>query len=302
MWLQMTTQVGAFELQDPLPQLENPRLLVALQPWVDVGSVGTMALDFLQEAWKAHPLAQLSSPGTFYDFTRYRPMTYLKEGQREVSVPNSFLHHARLDDGGDWLLLHALEPHSHGEDYIDSLVELIGHLGVRHYCLIGSMYAPVPHTRPPIVSGRASDEALQKRLRELGMRESTYEGPTTIFTLVVNQAQKMGIDTLSMVLQLPAYAQLERDYRGLHALLALLSGLHDLSLDLGSLRQESDRQGAALDDSVAQDPRAQEMIRELEATYDAEEDSAHTETSKLSPELERFLHDIEARWGEPESG
>ena len=302
MWLQMTTQIGAFQLNDPLPKLEAPRLLVALQPWVDVGSVGTMALEFLQEAWKTHPLAQLSRPGTFYDFTRFRPTTYIKDGQREVSAPNSFLHHGRSEDGSDWLLLHALEPHSHGEDYVDSLVELMGHLGVRHYCLIGSMYGPVPHTRPPIVSGRASDEALQLRLRELGMRESTYEGPTTIFTLVVNQAQQLGIDTLSIVLQLPAYAQLERDYRGLHTLLALLSSLHDLSLDLDSVLQESGLQGAALDDSVGQDPRAQAMIRELEATYDAEEDSAHVETSKLSPELERFLHDIEARWGEPESG
>ncbi|MEE8369949.1 MAG: PAC2 family protein [Dehalococcoidia bacterium] len=298
----MTTQIGAFQLNDPLPELENPRLLVALQPWVDVGSVGTMALDFLQEAWKARPLAQLSSPGTFYDFTRYRPITYLKEGQREVSVPNSFLHHGRSDDGRDWLLLHALEPHSHGEDYVDSLVELMGHLGVRHYCLIGSMYAPVPHTRPLIVSGRASDEALQRRLRELGMRESTYEGPTTIFTLIVNQAQQLGIDTLSMVLQLPAYTQMERDYRGLHTLLALLSSLHDLSLDLDSLLQESGRQGTALDDSLAQEPRVQAMIRELEATYDAEEESADIESPKLSPELERFLHEIEARWGEPESG
>ncbi len=301
MWSQMTTQIGAFQLNDPLPKLETPSLLVALQPWVDMGSVGTMALEFLQETWKTRPLAQLSKPGTFYDFTRYRPMTYIRDGQREVSAPNSFLHHGRSEDGGDWLLLRALEPHNHGEDYVDSLVELIEHLGVRHYCLIGSMYGPVPHTRAPIVNGRASDETLQLRLRELGMRESTYEGPTTIFTLVVNQAQQLGIDTLSMILQLPAYAQLERDFRGLDTLLALLSRLHNLSLDLDSVRQQSDRQSAALDDSVGQNPRAQAMVRELEATYDAEEDSAHVETSELSPELERFLHDIEARWGEPES-
>ncbi|HUF53542.1 MAG TPA: hypothetical protein VMR52_07185 [Dehalococcoidia bacterium] len=36
------TQVGPFELID-VPPLGEPRMLVALQPWVDVGSVGTMA-------------------------------------------------------------------------------------------------------------------------------------------------------------------------------------------------------------------------------------------------------------------
>ncbi len=298
----MATQIGAFELHDPVPHLDHPRLLVSLQPWVDVGSVGTMALSFLEEAWRAQPLAQLSHPGTFYDFTRYRPMTELKDGKREVSIPNTFLHHARPAGGQDWLLLHALEPHSHAEDYVDSLLELMTYLGVRQYCLIGSMYAPVPHTRPLIVSGRASDEALQQRLRELGLRESTYEGPTTILTLVVNRAQELGIDTLSMILQLPAYAQLEQDYCGLEALLDLLSRIHGLSLDTDSLREERDRQSAALDDSVRQDPRAQEMMRELEASYDADLASASEDSPKLSSELERFLHDIERRWGEPETG
>ncbi len=34
----MTVQVGPFELSDPLPDMEEPRLLLALQPWIDIGN------------------------------------------------------------------------------------------------------------------------------------------------------------------------------------------------------------------------------------------------------------------------
>ena len=183
-------------------------------------------------------------------------------------------------------------------------MELMKYLGVRHYCRIGSMYGPGPHTRPPVVTGSASNDAFRERLRQLGVRESTYEGPTTILSLVTIAAEQSGIDTVAMMLQLPAYAQLERDYRGLNAMLELLSGLHNLSLDRDAVRQESDRQCAALDDSVRQDPRAQDMVREMEATYDSEAaaTSREEEPPHLSPELDRFLRDIERRWNEPEAG
>ena len=294
-------QIGAFELQEPVPTLREPRLLAALRPWIDVGSVGTMALAFLEESWQARPLARLSQPGTFYDFTRYRPAARFREGQREISIPNTFLHYAQSSDGQDWLLLHALEPHSHGEEYVQSLMSLMKYLGVRQYCLIGSMYAPVPHTRPPLASGSASDDALRERLQQLGVRESSYEGPTTILSLVTIEARQQGVDTLGVILQLPAYAQLERDYLGLHALLELLAGLYGLSLNIDSVRQEGDRQRVALDHSVQQDPRMQNMVRELEALYDAEAAAGpQEEAPKLSAEMERFLRDIESHWNEPE--
>ncbi len=246
----MTIWVGAFEVLEPVPSLRRPRLLAALQPWIDVGAVGTMALSFLQESWGAQLLAQLGQPGTFYDFTRYRPTLYRKEGRREISVPNTVLHYFQPDEGPGWLFLHALEPHSHGEEYVSSLAELMKYLGVQEYCLIGSMYGPVPHTRPITATGSASGHLFQERLHRLGVRESTYEGPTTIVALAIEGARRLGVETLTLLVQLPAYAQLERDYRGLHVLLGLLSDLFGLSLNLADLRQEGDCQYAALDDMV----------------------------------------------------
>ncbi len=306
MSLFMTIQVGAFELREPVPALRHPRLIASLRPWIDAGSVGSKALTFLGEAWRAEPLGQLTRPGTFYDFTRYRPTTTLKEGHRELTLPNTSLHYAQATDGQDWLLLNMLEPHAHGEEYVESLKELLQHLGVRHYCRLGSMSAPVPHTRPPIISGSASDDALQERLRQLGVRvrTGTYQGPTSILSLVTDEVQQLGIDTVTVMLQLPGYFEADPYYRGLNALLELLSGLYDLSLNTDSVRREMERQGASLDEGAQKNPGAQDMVRELEATYDSEPESPAPEEDSptLSPELNQFLRDVETKLDEPGSG
>jgi hypothetical protein len=261
-----------------------------------------MTLAFLEEAWGAEPIAQLARPGLFYDFTRYRPMLYRSEGRRQVSIPNTAVHFAPGEEH-DWILLHALEPHANGEDYVDGLLDLIRRLGVRQYALIGSMYAPVPHTRPPITSGSASGEALQARLQRAGVRESAYEGPTTVLALLPAYAGAAGIETATLVMQLPAYAQLERDYRGLHAMLELLARLYRLSLNLETVREQGQRQCAAIDDSISDDAHLQGLVHELEANYDAEaagRTGDDEQPSRLSPELEKFLRDVEQRWRDRE--
>lgn len=183
-----------------MPALRRPHLLASLRPWIDVGSVGTMGLNFLEELWGAQPLGQLSTPGTFYDFTRYRPTIRISEGQLEMRLPNTIMGYARGNEEQDWLFLHMLEPHSHGEEYVESVLEVMKYLDVCQYCLVGSMYAPVPHTRPPLISGIASTEPLQERLCQLGVREITYEGPTSVVSMLNTEAGQQGIEDLIVVL------------------------------------------------------------------------------------------------------
>ena len=113
----------------------------------------------------------------------------------------------------------------------------------------------------------------------------------------------LGIDTTTMILQLPAYAQVERDYMGLQALLELLSGLYAFDLDLSAVTEEAERQREALDETAQEDARLQVWLHELEQAYDMEQKrqvdlEEIDETTPLSPELEKFLHDVQNRWSE----
>lgn len=297
----MTNRIGPFDLVDPLPQLREPRMLVTLQPWIDVGSVGTMTLAYISEAMNAQPLGQLARPGRFFDFTRYRPILSRQEGQRVVTIPNSRMHYAEGEDH-DWIFLHMLEPHSNGDEFVEGLIELVVRLDVKEWVLVGSMYAPVPHTRKPIASGGSSSEEMRKKLSSVGVHESQYEGPTTILAMLSTTVPSEGIDTASVILQLPAYAQIERDYMGLQSLLELLTALYGFTIDLGPVRTEAEQQREALDETASEDPRLQVWLRELEQTYDAEASTREGAPSEpetpLSPELENFLRDVERRWSD----
>ncbi len=81
-------RIGAFEVEDSLPELTDPYAFAILHPWIDVNGIGTLVLDELEAQFGAKELAKLATPGRFFDFTRYRPTLYLEEGVRKVSIPN----------------------------------------------------------------------------------------------------------------------------------------------------------------------------------------------------------------------
>lgn len=287
-------QVGAFRLNEPLPDLREPHLVMVLRPWVDVGSVGTLSVGLLEQRCDARDLGQLERPSVFYDLTRYRPMLHRREGRREITLPNSYLRYVRREIGPDLVFLHALEPHGQGELFVESVAEVMDVLGIRRFCMVGAMYAPAPHTRPLMASGVASSPEAQSELRRLGVRSSTYEGPTSVVALVTEEALRRGMESLTTLIQLPTYAQLEEDYMGQHALLRLLEGLYGFTLDLEGVRSQGERQYRRLDQLVQADPRLREAIQRLEAAYDSPEEETG-EPPTLAPEIERFLQDIEGQ-------
>ena len=124
-------RIGAFEINEPVPDLQEPHALTMIRPWVDVGSVGSLALTRLERHFGATELGKLARPGNFLDFTRYRPVISMREGRRQITVPNSFINYAIREDGHDFLFLRLLEPHMFGEDYTDSIVELLKTFGVK---------------------------------------------------------------------------------------------------------------------------------------------------------------------------
>lgn len=297
-------RVGAFELKEPLPTLRDPHIFTILQPWIDVGSVGTLALSTLETQLGAQELGRLARPSVFYDFTRYRPMLYRRRGERIVEPPNSILRYAPGPGDNDFLFLHMMEPHMHGEDFIDSLLELAKELGIKRYCQVGAMYGSAPHTRPLLASGQATEADVQEKLSRSGVRSSNYEGPTSIMALATQELLKQGVGTMSMLIQLPPYARLEEDHRGEERLLKLLTPVYNFSIpNLTKIEEEGDKQYAEIDRMAAGEPRVQSLVKQLEEAYDAEmrgrpldfddEIGDSADSPRLSPDVEDFLRELE---------
>ena len=287
--------VGAFELQEPVPQLRRPHLITMLKPWIDVGSVGTLTLNFLEEHFGAVELGKIQRPGRFYDFTRYRPTVVWKENQREFILPNTVLRVAQRDSEPDLVFLHVLEPHAMGEEFVESIVGIIETLGIQRYCSVGSMYAPVPHTRPLIASGSSNEPTIQAELEALGVRGGRYQGPTSVVSMVSQEAQKRNLGTLSIIMQLPSYSQLGDDYMGQYTLLRILDRSYGFSLDLERVRRRGERLYGRLDEAARTHTQMGEMIRQLEIAYDSEriDPPQPGEGPALSTEIQQFLRDLE---------
>lgn len=286
-------RIGAFELAEPVPELKDPHAIVVLRPWINVGRVGTMALSKLEKHFGARDLGELSRPGDFFDFTRYRPRTRFVNGRRTVTIPNTLIRYASTNGGQDFLFLHMREPHAMGEDYTDSILEVLKSLRVKRYCLIGGMYDIVPHTRTLLVSGSSTEPVGDSLLKDLGVHNSNYEGPTTITYLITQEAPKIGIENMSLIVRLPQYVQLEEDHAGTARLLELLGSVYNLPPQLYD-PERGRRQYQELTAAVEQNPEVRQVLQQLEAQYDSQQDVASGASRiTLSPELERFLEELD---------
>jgi hypothetical protein len=299
-------KIGAFEVLEPLREPRNTHALVMIRPWVDVGSVGSLTLRQMERHFQAQQLGALARPGTFFDFTRYRPTVKIVNGQREMTYPNSFVNFAPADTdtAPDLLFLHLLEPHAMAEDYVDSLIEVLESFNVRVYCRIGAMYDSVPHTRPLVVTGNPGSIEPRPGAHPplIQQRQSQYEGPTTIMNRLNDAADAMGIAIMSFMAHLPHYAQLDEDFAGTARMLEVLSAFYDFPSSLAPIHRGR-LQYAELDAAMDRQPAVKSLVARLESHYDTTyqipghegrpERESDEEPPRLSPEIEQFLKELD---------
>ena len=286
-------KIGDFEVDEPIPEPRETHALVTVRPWVDVGRAGRHALIRIERHVNATEIARIERPGRFYDFSRYRPRMMNVGAERRITIPNTTVLHARREDGPDFLFLHLLEPHIFGEDFVDSVVELLKHFNVTKYTQVGSVSDAVPHTRPLLLTGFVSEDAASR----YGIKKSQYQGPTSITTLIGQEAAKTGIETLVFLVRLPHYAQLDEDYSGVSRILEVLCPMYDLP-DVLIDAERGRRQYQQIDSALTRNPQAKKLVEQLEASYDAAHKETETETTPLPPEVERFLKEMDERLGE----
>ena len=256
------------------------------------GSVGSLSLARLERHFGAKTLGKLVRPGNFFDFTRYRPTMAIVRGLREIKVPNTFIRHAQRAEGHDFLFLHMLEPHMFAEDYMDSIVEVLKTFGVKRLVRIGSMYDAVPHTRPLLVSGTSGQGTPQG-----GVQPSAYQGPTSIVYRLSERSPELDLDTVSLMVRLPQYVELDEDFSGVARALEVLQPMYDLPEHLID-HKRGQAQYQEISRRVASDPKLPSIIQQLEVLYDnrTAEESKEESTAPLAPEVEKFLQEMDERF------
>jgi predicted ATP-grasp superfamily ATP-dependent carboligase len=251
--------------------------------------VGSLTLDGLEAQFGARELAKLAKPGNFFDFTRYRPTIYLEGDIRRLKIPNTVLSYARREKGNDFVFLRMLEPHSLSEVYVNSVSQVLTALRAKRYCLLGSMYDVVPHTKPLLVSGRATGKGAEQDLKKAGVQTSNYQGPTTILNLIAQKAQEVGIETITFIVSLPQYVNVDEDYLGKVRLMEILNLLYDIPIDKKDFEKAA-RQRSLISQKVETTPELKKVLPHLEGIYATRISKKEGErVVGLSPEMEEIF-------------
>jgi hypothetical protein len=288
-------RIGAFELDEPIPELKDPYVLAVLWPWIDVNNVATSTLNELEIELGARELGRLAKPGNFFDFTRYRPTMYYERNVRRIKVPNTYLKYAKREGENDLLFLRLLEPHSMSEIYVDSVLRLFETLKVKRYCLIGSMYDAVPHTKPLIANGGAIGKEAEQDLNRTEAHRSSYQGPTSIMTLITQKVPEIGIESIWFIISLPQYVSLEEDYMGKARLMEILNLLYNTPIREEVVKRAIE-QRALIDQKVERTAELKSLIPQLETLYELRvKETGGEKVTKLSTELEELLWKISGK-------
>ncbi|TFH35312.1 MAG: PAC2 family protein [Dehalococcoidia bacterium] len=284
-------RIGAFTIDGPLPELHQPHAIAMVGPWTDAGRVATLALEDIERQFGAQEFARIANPGSFYDFTRYRPIARLTDGTRELSVPNTVVSFARRTDDVDLVIVKMLEPHICGEAYVEDVISLLEALGVRRYVWIGSMYDMVPHTRRLLVSGSAIGSAAQRDVLRLKILPSDYEGPSSITFQIVQKAPERTMEVLWCIVHLPQYVQVDEDYVGKVRLMELLQGLYGFSVEDAD-RERARDQIETIDEAMHGSVELVSVVSQFERHYQSRLNKRRQGFTALPREVEDFLSEL----------
>jgi len=284
-----------FEIYNSEFNITNPHCIVILKPWINVGNVGQIVIKRLFKEFVGVKIGKLNKPSKFYDYTRFRPTVYLdsKSGDRKFKIPNTELSLINAS-GQDILLLQLLEPHSFGEDFNDSIIELLEYFKVSRYIQLGGMYDSVPHTRELIVTGSANNWD-PKLTQNISFRRSNYEGPTSIVSQIIERIKKiLTIETMSLMVHLPLYLKLDDDFAGASRLLKVISEIYKIDnkfseYNLGKNQYEQ------VTPALSDNNELRNMIQRFEKEFDSRNDVINLDYDSeisLLPEVEQFLNDI----------
>ncbi len=262
-------------------------LIAAFEGWNDAGEAATYAARYLAEQWGARRFAVID-PEEFFDFSSSRPTVRLDDDQqRQIEWPSTEMTAGAVPGGGgDAIVLIGTEPQLRWRTFCEQVSAVARELDVSMVITLGALLAEVPHSRPVSVIGTADDDELIARL---GLRRSTYQGPTGIVGVLTDAARKLGIPVISLWAAVPTYVPGAPSPKAALALVRRVAEVLSVSVPTAELEIASASYERQLDELVAGDEDTASYVARLEEEVDEPDDEV--EDDDLITEVERYLRD-----------
>ncbi|RLF18449.1 MAG: hypothetical protein DRN06_01490 [Thermoprotei archaeon] len=222
-----------------LRSLKNPIMVIGFSGYTDAAGVASFSIDYLIKKTGAKKLTSLKRG--LYVLSTSRPITVIRTGLvEEVKYPCTELY---VSKKAGLLALRGEEPNINWEDYVEEVMEIIEEANVSSLYTLGGLIDYVEESK---VSAVVSSPELKEEARVVGAELINYEGPCSIYTVIIRRCGERGVKAMSLWGHVPfqRYSTLTQlrspDLKTAYLTLKTLCKLTGIDLELERLRAEAE--------------------------------------------------------------
>ena len=284
-----------YELDPDRPDLTGTVLVQALDGFIDAGGARKLASEHLLGTLDHRVVARFDHDQLF-DYRARRPvMVFAKDHWESYDTPQLALHLVHDLDGKPFLLLAGPEPDVQWERFVAAVEQLCRLLGVRRSVGLNAIPMGLPHTRPVGVIAHGTPRTLVEGYEPW---VETVQVPASAGHLLELRLGEAGYEAMGFAVHVPHYVSQSAYPAAAAQLVREIAKAGSLRLPVDELDEAADATRKALDEQVEGAPEVAEVVRQLEAQYDAFvsgrgrsllAESELPSADELGAELERFL-------------
>lgn len=297
-----------YELDLAAPDVVGAAMLVHLDGFMDAGAAGRLLAEHVLERCEHETVARFDVD-RLLDFRSRRPlMTFDKDHWEDYDAPSLDLHLLTDRNGAPFLLLSGPEPDHEWELFTSAVRSVADRLGAGAAVNFFGIPMGIPHTRPLGVLAHATRPGLVSSRHQMPSR---LQVPGSAAALIELRFGEAGRDAMGFAVQVPHYLSQAVYPAAALALLGSVAEATGIDVSDSELKEASDRTGTLIDRQVADSAEVAELVRSLEAQYDAAaadadadggllaEGEAMPTADELAAQFERFLAENQGRIDPP---
>jgi len=251
---------------DETVRLHNSVMIIGLGGWGNAGEVSTFTVRYLVDKLGAERLGEVSSEG-FYNYLIQRPVVSIRRGIiQSYSPPKNELYYCKCRGSENrevsLILLLGSEPHLNWPRYTQALLKLADEMDVKRIYTIGGYLADVHHEGEPRITASTNNSSLVAALKKVGVELTDYTGPTSIYSEVLWQAKRKGLDVVSLWCAVPIYVRGLYPKAAYYMLRKILS-LIGIDLDLSDLKKRAASSEVQITAEAMSDPELRRLVEGL---------------------------------------
>lgn len=279
------------------PALRSPVLLCAFSGWADAASAASGALRYLLMKRKGQRIAEFDTDAV-YVYTTTRPLNLFDDfGRRRLQWPELTWTALEVPEAErDLVVLLGPEPDLRWREFVQAVGDFSAQLGVSRLLTFGAFLAQVHYAGPPSLQGISNDPHLQAQMRQLGIGQSSYQGPTSCVTALLRDAFERGIPSASLWVAAPSYLSNTSNPKLAAALLRGAERLLGQELWVQELEVAGRDMERRIEEALRERPDLATFLRQLSGKSQPSESPAQPSQEEQEPELpsaEEVLRDLE---------